>query len=133
MSREVAVLPRDTGHVAKLKTKSEVKADTAETAALPHVIQLLGTPPLTAGEKLQDYNIFLLELAKELRPKSLTEWLMVDEVAQLKWIIRRLRLAEVKLVDKPHTYINPQRTVSYVARTLDEDIDCLERSSKLIM
>src|SRR5215213_5054458 len=101
MSRGVAVLPRPTRRVAKPKTTGELKVATAETAALPQVIQLLGTPALTSGEKLEDYNIFLLELAKELRPTSLTEWLMVAEVAQLQWIMRRLRLAEVKLVDEP--------------------------------
>jgi hypothetical protein len=74
-----------------------------------------------------------LELARDLCPNSLSDWLLVDEIAKLKWISARLRRAEAGLFD--HSLMNAEFAEENIglAAGLRNNIDIVERSSKLIM
>src|SRR5688500_4049057 len=65
---------------------------------LPSVVKLLGRPPLLPGEKLQDFEAFVLALSDDLKPGTSSEWPLVNEIAQLKWISARFRRAEACLL-----------------------------------
>lgn len=101
-----------------------------EKPQLPRALKLLGRPPLIEGERLRDFNEFLRELAIDVNPQSLVEWLVVDEIARLKWIALRLRRAEAGFFEftlkdkKSLTQIN-------LAAGLNNQMDRIERAHRL--
>lgn len=50
----------------------------------PTALNYLGKPPLVKGEKQEDFYQFRMELARDLRPRSFSEWVIVDDLAKLK-------------------------------------------------
>jgi hypothetical protein len=52
---------------------------------------LLGEPPLLATEDPNHYYALLAELAREVKPKDVIEWLWVKDTADLSWEILRYR------------------------------------------
>jgi hypothetical protein len=94
----------------------------------------LGKPPLVKGEKLEDFNILVRELAQDLNVTRLCEWLIVGEIARLKWIALRLRRAEAGLFDQALSNLPkvPDQQIA-LGVGLRNNIDTIERSSRMIM
>jgi len=81
----------------------------AETHLPAKIRALLGKPPLLANEDPSDYDALLNELAREVKPKDIIEWLWVKDVADLTWEIMRLRRIEA-------AYVNGQFTSALAPR-----------------
>jgi hypothetical protein len=98
----------------------------------PSALKYLGRPPLVRGEKLHDFNQFRLELAQDLFPRNLSEWLIVDEFAKLKWVTLRLRKAEAGLFNRSLSQLkgisDPQISLGVA---LEKNIGVIERSNRL--
>jgi hypothetical protein len=74
------------------------------------------------------------ELAQDLNVTHLCEWLIVAEIAKLKWISLRLRRAEAGLFDQALSNF-PKLRDQHVGLGvgLRNNIDTMERSSRIIM
>ena len=126
-SSEVIVLPR-------VRVRAQVRRRAKKGRRLPAVIRLLGQPPLVTGERVQDFEAFLLALSEDLKPGSLCEWLIVCEMAQLKWISARVRRAESGLIDwKLRDTKISSTEPRHLGYAFAERIDYVERTSYLIM
>ena len=101
--------------------------------SIPMALRQLSIPPLVKGEKSSDYYEFLGSLAKELNPSGLLEWMLLDEVAKLKWVSSRLRRGEAGIFDRTLTKTwgeeNMHITLGVV---LENNINVLERVNRLI-
>jgi hypothetical protein len=115
---------------------------TEERFTPPLALKMLGRPALLKGEKSAAYDRFLEEMAKELKPHGLQEWLLVDQITHRIWLDRRYRKGEAALMEfdiesKEHVLAGLTRerlkemfgesAVAAQARTLKQHIDYLER------
>jgi hypothetical protein len=111
-----------------------VSQEEAMTLNLPLVLRRLGRPSLTKGEKLEDYYNFMEELAHDLNVTRFCEWLIVEEIARLKWTALRLRRAEAGLFDLALVSVPVHSDYQVGLGTgLRNNIDTIERSSRLIL
>jgi hypothetical protein len=98
----------------------------------PFALKYLGRPPLVRGEKLCDFNQFRLELAQDLSPRSLCEWLIVDEIAKLKWVTLRFRKAEAGLFNRSLSQLKGISSSQIgLGVALEKNINVIERVNKL--
>jgi hypothetical protein len=106
----------------------------AQTTISPRALKCLGRPPLLKGEKLEDFNVLLHELAQDFNVTRLSEWLIVGEIARLKWISLRLRRAEAGLFEQTLSNFPKLRDQQVALGTsLRNNIDTMERSSRMSM
>jgi hypothetical protein len=83
---------------AKMLVKTHGPADVR--APVPtEVRDLLGKPPLLATEDQNEYEALLAELAHEVKPSDVIEWLWVKDVADLTWEIIRYRRIKAAYVN----------------------------------
>jgi len=69
---------------------------TQACSAIPdHVRALLGPPHLTRWESREDYDRLLAALAGEFKPETVTDWILLDEVAYTTLSAARMRRASV--------------------------------------
>src|ERR1700732_3959639 len=69
-------------------------------AAIPaHIRELFGSPPLLSTEDRDAYSLLLSELALEILPHTISEWLWVRDLADLNWEILRTRRAIASLLN----------------------------------
>ena len=59
--------------------------DAATSIIPPHIRRLLGEPPLLKGEKKEEFNALLEQLAIEANPKDFASWLLLAETAAKLW------------------------------------------------
>jgi hypothetical protein len=53
--------------------------------------QLWGTPHLLSGEDPAAYKALWMDIAKDIEPSDVIEWLLINDILELSWEIRRLR------------------------------------------
>jgi hypothetical protein len=77
-----------------------------EMTQIPAEIEeLWGEPPVLPTEDLKAYEKLCLEVAKNVGPTDIIEWLWIKDICDLSWEIRRLRGLKVRLV-KGDGYFN---------------------------
>lgn len=54
---------------------------------------MLGEPPVLTLENRQAYDVLLTRLVLEWKPRHITEWIFVRDIADITWEIRRHRRA----------------------------------------
>jgi hypothetical protein len=57
----------------------------------PDIQQLWGPSPVLASESREAYQQLALQIAGSVKPNDVLDWLMVKDVVDLSWEIRRLR------------------------------------------
>jgi hypothetical protein len=72
-------------------SKLENATALVETRVPAEIRNVLGKPPLLANEDQNEYHYLLGELANEVRPSDIIEWLWVKDIADLTWEILRYR------------------------------------------
>lgn len=83
--------------------------------ALPVEFEALAPPPLLLpGESLEHYKILRQAIFADLAPRSVIEWLLAIDVAELSWEIQRYRLLRHKLLE---TY--RQKAIEATLRRID--------------
>jgi hypothetical protein len=65
----------------------------------PYIREVFGRPPLLRTEDPDAYDRLLSELALEISPRGIAEWLWVRELADLNWEILRTRRAIASLLN----------------------------------
>jgi hypothetical protein len=60
----------------------------------------LGKPPVLPHEDPEIYQQFWLEIAKSIGPTDFIEWLLIKDILDLSWEIRRLRGFKAGLAEK---------------------------------
>jgi hypothetical protein len=60
----------------------------------------LGEPPVLPHEDPEIYQQFWLEIAKSIGPTDFIEWLLIEDILDLSWEIRRLRGFKAGLAEK---------------------------------
>jgi hypothetical protein len=63
----------------------------------PGIAEIFGNPPLLSLEDRQAYDQLLAQLALEWKPRSITEWMFVRDIADISWEILRHRRAIANL------------------------------------
>jgi hypothetical protein len=64
----------------------------------PHIRAIFGSPPVLWTEDCDAYDRLLSELALEVSPRGITEWLWVRDLADLNWEILRIRRASASVL-----------------------------------
>ncbi|MDH2348924.1 hypothetical protein [Bradyrhizobium sp. SSUT77] len=82
--------------------------------ALPVEFEALAAPPLLPGESLEHYQMLQQAIFADLAPRSVIEWLLAIDVAELSWEIQRYRLLRHKLLE---TY--RQKAIEAALRRID--------------
>ncbi|MGY3238683.1 MULTISPECIES: hypothetical protein [unclassified Bradyrhizobium] len=71
-----------------------------QCTALPVEFEALAPPPLLLpGESLEHYELLRQAIFADLAPRSVIEWLLAIDVAELSWEIQRYRLLRHKLLE----------------------------------
>jgi hypothetical protein len=84
----------------KPSNPAEKASATEEQGSLPpHIQDLFGKPPVLSTENRDIYKFILLDIAKEIRPRTTFEWFWVKDLADIIWEIRRYRSAIVSIMD----------------------------------
>jgi hypothetical protein len=65
----------------------------------PDVQQLWGPSPVLASENHEAYQRLALGIAESVKPNDVLDWLMVKDVVDLSWEIRRLRRFKAKSIE----------------------------------
>ncbi len=65
----------------------------------PEVQALFGDPPLMRGEDIGAYNKLLDQFAELVEPTDVLEWLLLKDIADHTWEIRRLRRFKILFVE----------------------------------
>src|ERR1700751_4176317 len=77
--------------------------DRAQVIALPSMpaeFEVLAPPPLLLpGESLEQYQLMRQAIVSEIAPRSAIEWLLVIDVIELSWDIKRYRLLRHKVLE----------------------------------
>jgi hypothetical protein len=83
-----------------MATVSDKKSKKLLRAAVPpHIRALFGPRPLLRTEDVEAYDRLLSELALEIEPSGITEWLWVRDLADLNWEMMRIRRAIASLLN----------------------------------
>jgi hypothetical protein len=86
--------------MTKPSNPAEKASTTEEQGSLPPRIQaMFGKPPVLSTENLGVYEFILLDIAKEIRPRTTFEWFWVKDLADIIWEIRRYRSAIASIMD----------------------------------
>jgi hypothetical protein len=75
----------------------------------PDIQRLWGPSPVLASENREAYQRLALEIARSVKPNDVLEWLMVKDVVDLSWEIRRLRRFKAKLIEIRPDQLSPER------------------------
>jgi hypothetical protein len=62
--------------------------------------QLWGTPDLLRGEDPAAYKALWMDIAKDMGPSNVIEWLWINDILELSWEIRRLRRVKRQVMDR---------------------------------
>jgi hypothetical protein len=82
---------------------------------MPAEFEVLAPPPLLLpGENLHHYEALRRMIFADIAPRSVLEWLLAIEVAELSWEIQRYRLLRYKLLE---TY--RQKAIEATLRRID--------------
>jgi hypothetical protein len=65
----------------------------------PDIQQLWGPSPVLASENREAYQQLALQIAGSVKPNDVLDWLMVKDVVDLSWEIRRLRRFKAKYIE----------------------------------
>jgi hypothetical protein len=84
--------------VSSKQAVDRIKAS-IETPVPAEIRDAFGKPPLLATEDPDQYDALLSELAREVRPTDVIEWLWVKDIADLTWDIIRYRCLKASFVD----------------------------------
>lgn len=84
--------------------------------------QALGDPPLAINEKREDYDKLLEAIAVEVNPKGAIPWMLVFDVANLSWEIRRERILKQQLITSAEKQViaKTSNAVDQVRKDLEE-------------
>jgi hypothetical protein len=104
-----------------VETRLPVEIDT-HVAVPAKIRKLLGEPPLLAIEDPNHYYTLLAELAGEVKPKDIVEWLWVKDITDLSWEILRYRRIKVAHLNRLFTsslarHVHPTPSNNHVAHT----------------
>ena len=86
-----------TENLDKLQIKSAQKP--VSRLVPPHVLDLLGDPPLIRSEKPDDYDRLFNQLAATIDPQDFVEWIYTKDILDLVWEIRRWRIIKSAFFD----------------------------------
>jgi hypothetical protein len=64
-----------------------------------HIAKLLGPAPLLSSESKTDYEAMMASFAVDMDPKNFIEWLLVKDLTDLTWQIRRWRLIQSRFIE----------------------------------
>jgi hypothetical protein len=81
--------------------------------------RFFGDPPLIGTERLEDYMAFLLMVATAAKPADIIVWILVRELVDTWWEIRRERMIKAEIIK--------QKQREYVAETMFPNRADLER------
>lgn len=83
--------------------------------ALPAEIEVLAPPPpLLPGESLEHYQALRQAIFADLAPRSVVEWLLAVDIAELSWEIQRYRVLRHKALDAYR-----QKAIEVALRSID--------------
>jgi hypothetical protein len=85
--------------------------------------RFFGDPPLFGTERLEDYMAFLLVVATAAKPADIIVWILVRELVDTWWEIRRERLIKAEIIK--------QKQREYVAETMLPNRADLEKERQL--
>lgn len=60
---------------------------------------LIGDPPLMKGESVEEYRTWWMAFAADHKPKTLSDWFEMNELAHKRWEERRLRISAAARVE----------------------------------
>jgi hypothetical protein len=106
--------------------KSDNTKASVETLIPVEIRDVLGDPPLLATEDPNRYDALLTELAREVRPSDLTEWLWVKDIADLTWDIIRYRRIKASYIDRRLRFSPEQQQSPLVREVYLENQRCLD-------
>ena len=87
---------------------------------------LAATPSLLPGESLEVYQMLRQAVFAEIAPKSIIEWLLAIDIAELCWEIQRYRVLRYKVLETSR-----QRAVASVLSRIDLlgiPLDCRQQA-----
>jgi hypothetical protein len=73
------------------------------------LVPIFNPPPLLSGEDPKVYCRILVGLAEDLQPVTVTEWLLVKDITDLNWEMRRIRRWKSAVLEETRT-VEPDRT-----------------------
>jgi hypothetical protein len=62
--------------------------------------QIWGTPDLLGGEHDAAYKALWIDIANDIEPSNVIEWLWINDILELSWEIRRLRGFKRELITR---------------------------------
>jgi hypothetical protein len=62
--------------------------------------QLWGTPDLLHGEDPAAYKALWMDIARDIGPSNVIEWLWINDILELSWEIRRLRRLKKEVIQR---------------------------------
>jgi hypothetical protein len=96
--------------------------------------EFLSDPPLIGTERLEDYKAFLLVIVRAAKPVDDICWLLVRDLVDIWWEIRRERFIKIAIIKKKQQYVastmgntradyirEAQRAEKMLSTPLDED------------
>ncbi|WP_457936104.1 hypothetical protein [Mesorhizobium sp. 10J20-29] len=87
----LAASPQSDMAAKKTPTESVPNSSEPEYIVPERILELLGAPPILDSENLDHYRKFQLQFALEYQPKTMTEWLLVNDLVDINWEIQRYR------------------------------------------
>jgi hypothetical protein len=72
---------------------------TKQVVLPPYIAVLLGEPPILPTEERAVYESIFSEIANQIEPKPIFEWLWVRDLTDLIWEIRRLRWQKTLILE----------------------------------
>jgi hypothetical protein len=90
--------------------------------------QLWGTPDLLPREDAAAYKALWMDIAKDIEPSNVIEWLWINDILELSWEIRRLRRFKQEVMYKSFDSV----TADYFDRGLVQykTLDVLEATAE---
>lgn len=73
------------------------------------LVPIFNPPPLLSSEDPKVYCRILVGLAEDLQPVTVTEWLLVKDITDLNWEMRRMRRLKSAVLEESRT-VEPDRT-----------------------
>ena len=73
------------------------------------LVPIFNPPPLLSSEDPKVYCRILVGLAEDVQPVTVTEWLLVKDIADLNWEMRRMRRWKSAVLETTST-VEPDRT-----------------------
>ena len=62
--------------------------------------KIWGTPDLLCGEDGAAYKALWIDIANDIEPSNVIEWLWINDILELSWEIRRLRSFKKQVIDR---------------------------------